>query len=123
MSNNRQPFVRVLSEHVDTSSNCKLLRADDYLKYQQAAEIVSRAKAEAEETLQNAHSIYRQERERGYKEGRAQACEESAEQLLIMSDKAVTYLQQLESQLVMVELQRWSGLSVVLSYRRLLSMW
>lgn len=93
-------FVHLKKISLDTLPQDKVLKANDYLAYSSAQEIIRTAEAKAQAILCRAKEVYAAEKHRGYQDGIQAGKAELSEQITETAMKAVDYLGDFEKDLV-----------------------
>ncbi len=83
--------------NIDPSVN--VLKAEDYVIYLQAEEIIEAAKQQAADIVREAKEAFEQEKERGYQDGIEQSKVDQADQMLKVVSRTITYLADVEQTL------------------------
>lgn len=84
---------------LDLDPSCRILKAEDYVVYLEAREIITAAQQEAEDIVAKARQTYEQEKKRGYQEGLAESKEEQADHILKVVSRTINYLSDIEDTL------------------------
>ena len=93
-------FIGVQKEHLNVVQNGKVLKADEYLTYKTAAEIIQEAKTDAELIVAEAEDAYRLNKAEGYQLGIEEGRAEFAANILEATKQANNYIRRKESQIV-----------------------
>lgn len=99
------PFVEIKSEHLQLAPGQRILRSKDYQSYLSAQALVDAARAQAAEIVQEAHSVYEQQRELGWQAGMEQARREQAVLIHQTQLQCQGYYRTVEQQMSEVVLQ------------------
>ncbi len=84
---------------LDLDPSCRILKAEDYVVYLEAQEIITAAQQEAETIVAKAHQTYEQEKRRGYQEGLDEIKLEQADHILKVVSRTINYLSDIEDTL------------------------
>lgn len=84
---------------LELDPKCKVLKADDYVVYLEAQEIIKAAQQQAAETADEARKAYEHEKKRGYQDGMAESKAEQTEHMLKVVSKTINYLSDIEDTL------------------------
>ena len=84
---------------LDLDPSCRILKAEDYVVYLEAREIITAAQQEAESIVAKAQQTYEQEKKRGYQEGLAESKGEQADHILKVVSRTINYLSDIEDTL------------------------
>jgi type III secretion protein L len=95
-------FLDIQKEHLNVVQNGKVLKANDYLTYKTAAEIIQEAKTDAELIVAEAKEVYQTNREEGFQRGIEEGRAELTAKILEATDRANNYIQEKELQIVEV---------------------
>lgn len=82
----------------------KILRAGDYQLWLEAQAVLEHARLEAERIIASAVAAREEEKERGYREGQAEARMEAAERMLENIGSTIDYYEQVESEVAEIVL-------------------
>jgi type III secretion protein L len=93
-------FVHLKKIPLDTLSQNKVLKANDYLAHSTAQEIIRTAEAKAQAMLRRAEEVYAAEKNKGYQDGIQASKAELSEQITETAIKSVDYLENVEKDLV-----------------------
>ncbi|MEE9339450.1 MAG: HrpE/YscL family type III secretion apparatus protein [Methylococcaceae bacterium] len=93
-------FIGIQKEHLNVVQNGKVLKADKYLTYKTAAEIIQEAKTDAELIVAEAEDAYRLNKAEGYQLGIEEGRAEFAANILEATKQANNYIRRKESQIV-----------------------
>ncbi len=93
-------MFRINTNKITIDPKKKIIKADDYLSYLQANEIIQKAEDKANEILLEAQKIYDEKKEEGYQDGILEGKMETAEKMLDTALAAVDYLEGLEENIV-----------------------
>lgn len=74
-------FIKIDTDDLAIAPGQKILKAHDYMHYLESENMIISANNKAQEIIEEANSIYLQEKERGYKEGQLAARNECAAML------------------------------------------
>lgn len=77
----------------------KVLKADDYVVYLEAQEIIKAARQQAADITEEARSAYEQEKKRGYQDGLAESKAEQTDHMLKVVSRTINYLSDIENTL------------------------
>ncbi len=91
-----EPFVRLSAERLKLQPETQLLKAGDYLVFQQAEQVLADARQQSEAILERAEQEFQEQKVLGYEEGMNAAKLENAEQMMAMVGQAVDYFAQVE---------------------------
>ena len=95
-----EPFIRLKAQGSTLEPETRVLKAQDYLVFQQAEQVLADAQQQAENILQQAHQEFETQKALGYEEGMNTAKLENAEQMMGMVGQAVDYFAQIEQKVV-----------------------
>ena len=84
---------------LDLDPSCRILKAEDYVVYLEAREVISAAQQEAEDIIAKARKTYEEEKRRGYQEGLAEIKGEQADHILKVVSRTINYLSEIEDTL------------------------
>lgn len=84
---------------LDLDPSCRILKAEDYVVYLEAREVISAAQHEAEDIVAKARQTYEDEKRRGYQEGLAEIKGEQADHILKVVSRTINYLSDIEDTL------------------------
>ena len=84
---------------LDLDPSCRILKAEDYVVYLEAREVISAAQQEAEDIVAKARQTYEDEKRRGYQEGLAEIKGEQADHILKVVSRTINYLSDIEDTL------------------------
>jgi type III secretion protein L len=93
-------FIGVQKEHLNIVQNGKVLKADEYLTYKTAAEIIQEAKTDAKLIVAEAEDAYRLSKTEGYQLGIEEGRTEFVAKILEATKQANNYIRRKESQIV-----------------------
>jgi type III secretion protein L len=93
-------FIGVQKEHLNIVQNGKVLKADEYLTYKTAAEIIQEAKTDAKLIVAEAEDAYRLSKTEGYQLGIEEGRAEFVAKILEATKQANNYIRRKESQIV-----------------------
>ena len=105
-------FKLLQTDHIEINGHSRLLKAEDYRRYEAASTIVQSARQRAAAIVEQAEEQRQQERQRGYEEGQLQAKQEQIEQAIAMAARTVEYFAGIEKQvtaIVMTAVRRILG--------------
>lgn len=105
-------FKLLQTDHIEFSGHRRLLKAEDYLRYESADTIMQSARQRAAVIVKQAEQERQQERQRGYEEGQLQAKKEQIEQAMALAARTVEYFSGIEKQvtaIVMTAVRRILG--------------
>ena len=92
-------FKILQTDQIELNDQNSLLKASDYLRYESASDLVRLAQERARAITERAEEERRQERQRGYEEGQAQAKKEQIEQAISLAARTVDYFSGVEKKL------------------------
>ncbi|MFK0571414.1 HrpE/YscL family type III secretion apparatus protein [Endozoicomonas sp.] len=84
---------------LELDPNCRVLKADDYVVYLEAQEIIKAAQQQAEGIVEEARKAYEHEKKRGYQDGIAESKAEQTEHMLKVVSRTINYLSDIEDTL------------------------
>lgn len=84
---------------LELDPTCRVLKADDYVVYLEAQEIIKAAQQQATEIVEEAHKAYEHEKKRGYQDGIAESKAEQTEHMLKVVSRTINYLSDIEDTL------------------------
>ncbi|MBO9480120.1 MULTISPECIES: HrpE/YscL family type III secretion apparatus protein [Gammaproteobacteria] len=84
---------------LELDPTCKVLKADDYVVYLEAQEIIKAAREQAAGITEEARQAYEQEKKRGYQEGLAESKAEQTDHMLKVVSRTINYLSDIENTL------------------------
>lgn len=84
---------------LELDPTCKVLKADDYVVYLEAQEIVKAAQQQAAGIAEEARLAFEQEKKRGYQEGLAESKAEQTDHMLKVVSRTINYLSDIENTL------------------------
>ncbi|WP_067518761.1 HrpE/YscL family type III secretion apparatus protein [Endozoicomonas ascidiicola] len=84
---------------LELDPSCKVLKANDYVEYLEADEIMQAAHQQAEKIKEEARQAYEDEKKRGYKEGMTKAREDQTDHMLKVVSRTINYLSDIEDTL------------------------
>ena len=99
------PFVEIKSEHLQLEPGQRILRSQDYQSYLSAQALVEAAREQAAEIVQEARTVYEQQRELGWQAGMEQARREQAVLIHQTQLQCQEYYRTVEQQMSEVVLQ------------------
>ncbi|MGY3903983.1 HrpE/YscL family type III secretion apparatus protein [Aeromonas lusitana] len=99
------PFVEIKSEHLQLVPGQRLLRSQDYQSYLSAQALVDAARVQAAEIVQEARTVYEQQKELGWQAGMEQARREQAVLIHQTQLQCQGYYRTVEQQMSEVVLQ------------------
>ena len=99
------PFVEIKSEHLQLEPSQRILRSQDYQSYLSAQALVEAAREQAAEIVQEARTVYEQQRELGWQAGMEQARREQAVLIHQTQLQCQEYYRTVEQQMSEVVLQ------------------
>ena len=80
--------------HIDPS--CRVLKAEDYVTYLEAEQVINSAKEQAQQIVEQAKAAYEQEKQRGYQDGLDESKVDQADQMLKVVSRTINYLSDVE---------------------------
>jgi len=93
-------FLGIQKEQLNLVQSGKIVKADEYLTYKTAAEVIQEAKTDAELIIAEAEEVYQEKKAEGYQHGIEEGRAELIMKILEATDKANNYIQGKESQIV-----------------------
>lgn len=99
------PFVEIKSEHLQLVPGQRLLRSQDYQSYLSAQALVDAARVQAAEIVQEARTVYEEQKELGWHAGMEQARREQAVLIHQTQLQCQGYYRTVEQQMSEVVLQ------------------
>ncbi len=94
-----KPFITIKPDKLDINPESKVLKADDYLYYAKAEEIIALAEKKALAISLKAKDAYQAEKLKGYKEGKNQASIEAMEKIFYGVQQSIDYLSNIEQEM------------------------
>ena len=76
--------------------SCRVLKAEEYATYLEADEIIQAAKQQAADIVEQAKDAYKQEKQRGHKDGLEESKVDQSEQMLKVVSRTINYLSDVE---------------------------
>ncbi len=93
-------MFRINTQKISIDPNKKVIKAEDYLLYLKANEIIAKAEEKAKSIIEDAEKVFEERKQEGYDEGILEGKLEASEKMLDTTLAAVDYLEHLEQSLV-----------------------
>lgn len=93
-------IIRRTQELAQLDTVSKVIKADDFWKYQQAKEMMSSAREKRDQILDASLAGFEAEQARGYRQGRDEARQEQAQKMIGVISQTVDYFSKIEAQMV-----------------------
>ena len=90
---------KIIKDGTELPRNQKIIKAVDYSALADANAIIEQARERARQIIADAETTFAEEKERGYRKGLEQGVQESAQQMLRVSEQTVRYLSSVEQQM------------------------
>ncbi|WP_419537124.1 HrpE/YscL family type III secretion apparatus protein [Endozoicomonas sp.] len=87
---------------LELDPTCRVLKADDYVVYLEAQEIIKAAQQQAAGIVEEARKAYEQEKKRGYQDGLAESKAEQTDHMLKVVSRTINYLSDIEDTLASI---------------------
>jgi type III secretion protein L len=95
-------IVCVKSGSFQVRADAKVIKAGEYLEYEEASSVLEQARNEAEKILERANALYESEKERGYQDGLTEAKKKMTGQMMDIVTSSVDYFESVEEKITSI---------------------
>jgi type III secretion protein L len=95
-------FLGIQTEQLNAVQNGKILKADDYLTYKTATEVIQEARVDGQLIVAEAEEAFQIKKAEGYQDGIKEGQAELAAKMLETTDKVNRYIHDIEAQITEV---------------------